>query len=141
MSSAAPEIVAYVLTGLAALVIVLTRLRLAQTHPGPLLDVHTGVGLVGVIVWTVFLVAPDEPERIWSLVGVIGLGCWWVVGIAGLFVLVRWMPPRSRGKRAARSTRPAADSWSRGPWLSLLAHLGMFAGVGFFTWAYVTGAV
>ncbi|HEY0889701.1 MAG TPA: hypothetical protein VGE38_08835 [Nocardioides sp.] len=144
MSSATADpvvVVAYVLTGLAALVVVLTRLRLAASHPGTLLASHTWLGMLGVVIWTVFLVAPGDTTAGGSLVGVVALGCWWVVSLAGLVIMMRWMPSRSRGKRAARTASPAADSWTRGPGLSLLAHVGMFLGVCFFTWAYVTGAV
>ena len=33
------------------------------------------------------------------------------------------------------------DSWSEGPGLSILAHVGMLVGVCVFTWAYLTSAV
>ena len=132
---------AYVLTGLVGLVVVLTRLRLAQTHPGRLLDAHTGIGLVGLVVWTLFLVWPHDSWPGGSLVGVVGLGCWWVVGVLGLVILARWVPSGRGGRRAARRAARPSDSWSRGPWLSVLAHVGSFLAVGYFTWAYVTGAV
>lgn len=143
MSSPTADVVAYVLTALAAVVVVLTRLRLSSSHRGTLLNAHTYLGLLGVVVWTVFLVAPDETVAGDSLVGLIGLGCWWVVSILGLVIMMRWMPSRrsSRGKRAARACSSAADSWTSGPGLSVLGHVGLFLGACFFTWAYVTGAV
>ena len=56
--------------------------------------------------------------------------------IVGLLVLARWLP--ARGKHA----QPAEiDSWSKGPWLSMLAHLGLLVGVLVFTYAYLTSAV
>ena len=49
---------------------------------------------------------------------------------------MRWAPVR--GKHAAP---PAEDSWSEGPGLSLLGHLGMVVGVVVFTYAYLVKAV
>ena len=62
--------------------------------------------------------------------------CWWVTAIAGLLILVRWLP-------TAGSTPPRRieDTWSEGPGLSVLAHVGMLVGVLVFTWAYLTSAV
>ena len=48
-------------------------------------------------------------------------------------ILVRWMP--AGGKHASS---PTEDTWSRGPGLSVLAHVGMLVGVVVFTWAYLT---
>ena len=44
--------------------------------------------------------------------------------VAGLLILVRWLP--SRGKHAAEARE---DTWSEGPGLSILAHVGMLVGV------------
>ena len=41
----------------------------------------------------------------------------------------------SRGKHASEGTD---DSWSEGPGLSVLAHVGMLVGVLVFTWFYAT---
>ena len=49
---------------------------------------------------------------------------------------MRWLP--SRGKHAPTATE---DTWSEGPGLSVLAHVGMLVGVCVFTWAYLTSAV
>lgn len=140
----ATAIVVYVLTALAALVVVLTRLRLgrqrgvmARVYVGRRpLQVHTIAGVLAVVVWTVFLVAPSDTTLGGAAVGIVGLGLWWIVALAGLVVLMRWLP--SHGRHAADSV---ADSWSRGPGLSLLAHGGMLLGVCVFTYAYLTGAV
>lgn len=132
------EVIVYVLTALAAVVVVLTRLRLgrgsgaagrAQTSRG-LVNVHTASGVLALVLWVVFLVGGNET------VGIVALACWWVVVIAGLLILVRWLP--SRGKHASDGQE---DSWSAGPGLSILAHLGMLVGVVVFSWAYVTAAV
>jgi hypothetical protein len=48
-------------------------------------------------------------------------------------ILARWLP--SRGRHATGATN---DGWAHGPWLSVLAHLGMLMGIGFFTWVFVS---
>lgn len=139
------DVVVYVLTGLAAVVVVLTRLRLGRAHEGGArrvdvgsawLTAHTVLGALALVVWSVFLVAPEDTPAGDALVGIVALGLWWGVTVAGLMILVRWVP--SKGRHAVSG---AEDSWSSGPGLSLLAHLGMVVGVGVFTWAYLTGAV
>ena len=56
--------------------------------------------------------------------------------MAGLLILVRWLP--SHGRHASGASE---DTWSEGPGLSVLAHVGMFVGVCVFTWAYLTSTV
>lgn len=136
-------VVVYVLTGLAAVVVVLTRLRLGRADRAGgvavgrgLLNVHTGAGALALVLWVVFLVAGDDTRLGGSVAGILAIGLWWVVALAGVLILVRWLPTRGRHATAGRG-----DSWSRGPGLSLLAHLGMLAGVVFFTWAYLTSGV
>ena len=51
-------------------------------------------------------------------------------------ILVRWLP--SHGKHASEAVQ---DTWSEGPGLSVLAHVGMLVGVVVFTFAYLTNAV
>jgi hypothetical protein len=138
------EVIVYVLTVLAAVVIVLTRLRLGRESGGAgrlqvgtgLLNLHTVAGVVALVVWVVFLVAPENSTLGGATVGIIALAFWWVVVLAGLLILVRWLP--SRGKHASQGRQ---DSWSDGPGLSILAHVGMLVGVLVFTWAYLTSAV
>jgi hypothetical protein len=134
-------VITYVLTALSAVVVVLTRLRMrhgqgaGRFHVGNrLLDLHTLSGALAVVIWTVFLIAPDESAAGSATVGIIGLGLYWVVTIAGLLILVRWLP--SHGKHASDG---AQDSWSDGPGLSVLAHVGMLVGVLVFTYTYLTG--
>jgi hypothetical protein len=136
-------VIIYVLTALAAVVVVLTRLRMrggqgaGRFHVGNrLLDVHTVAGVLALIVWTVFLVAPEDSPAGTSTVGIVGLGLFWIVTITGLLILVRWMP--SHGKHASEGSQ---DKWSEGPGLSVLAHVGMLVGVIVFTFAYLTNAV
>jgi hypothetical protein len=135
-------VIIYVLTALAAVVVVLTRLRLrhgqgaARFHVGTrLLDLHTITGVLALVFWTVFLVMPEDSSAR-SSVGILGLGFFWIVTVAGLLILVRWLP--SHGRHASEATQ---DSWSDGPGLSVLAHVGMLVGVIVFTFAYLTNAV
>lgn len=132
------EVVVYILTALAAVVVVLTRLRLGRDEGGAgrlqmgrgLLNVHTVAGALALVLWVTFLVVGHE------VVGILALAAWWIVVLAGLGILVRWLP--SRGRHASEGQE---DSWSDGPGLSILAHVGMLVGVGVFTWAYLTSAV
>jgi hypothetical protein len=132
------EVIVYVLTALAAVVVLLTRLRLGrgeggagrlQMGPG-LVDVHTVTGVIALGTWVAFLVTGND------VLGIVALAFWWIVVTAGLGILVRWLP--TRGKHASEGQE---DSWSEGPGLSILAHVGMLVGVGVFTWAYLTSAV
>ncbi len=135
------ELIVYVLTGLAAVVIVLTRLRLGKDDGGAgradvgrtALNVHTGAGVLALGTWGVFLLGDDslDDDRA-SLVGIVALSLWWIVVLAGLLILVRWMP--THGKHASTGKE---DSWSEGPGLSILAHVGMLVGVCVFTYAYL----
>ena len=138
------EVIVYVLTALAAVVVVLTRLRLAQDSGAAgkiqvgrgLVNVHSVAGVLALVLWVLFLVADEETALGGAAVGIVALACWWVVVVAGLLVLVRWLP--SRGRHASGGQE---DSWSEGPGLSVLAHVGMFVGVCVFTYAYLTSAV
>ena len=139
------EIVVYVLTALAAVVIVLTRLRLGRggegagrldIAQGPVL-VHSLAGVAALVLWVLFLVTDGRlSEGTVSLIGIAAVLLWWIVALAGLLILVRWLP--SRGKHAADATE---DTWSEGPGLSLLGHLGMVVGVAVFTYAYLFDTV
>ncbi len=136
-------VIVYVLTGLAAVVVVLTRLRMrggkgaARVYVGrALLNVHSVAGVLALVVWVTFLIAPEDSFLGSAGTGVVGLGLWWIVTVAGLLMLVRWLP--AHGRHAAEGT---SDSWSEGPGLSVLAHVGMLVGVVVFTWAYLTTAV
>lgn len=138
------QVIVYVLTALAAVVVVLTRLRLGREEEvagrfdvgSALLNLHTGAGVLALVTWVLFLVGDDSSVLGGSTVGIIALAFWWVVVVAGLLILVRWMP--SHGKHASEINE---DTWSEGPGLSILAHVGMFVGVCVFTWAYLTSAV
>ena len=138
------EVIVYILTALAAVVVLLTRLRLGRGEPGAgrlqmgrgLVNLHTVAGVLALVLWVVFLVAPEDSAAGSEVVGIVALACWWLVVVAGLLILVRWLP--SRGKHASDGQE---DSWSDGPGLSILGHVGMLVGVLVFTWAYLRAFV
>jgi len=129
-----PERIAFVLTALAAVVIVLTRVRMTSGDedaagrvdiPRSLVNVHTVFGVLALGLWGTFLLTGVS-----SLFGWAGLLCWWVTTVAGLLILARWLPAHGR-----HASGPAADSWGEGPGLSVLGHVGLL--VGSIVWTYL----
>lgn len=127
------------LTALAAVVVLLTRVRLGATDHRPagrmdfsktVLTTHTAAGVVALLLWVPGLIVASRT------LALLGLGAWWVVTVAGLLLLARWLP--AHGKHAGEAV---ADEWTEGPGLSLLAHLGMLGGALFFTWAVLAQGV
>lgn len=132
-----PQNITIALTVLAAVVVVLTRVRLGKhggevagrlSIPRSLLNTHTVAGVLALLVWTVFLVTGR------GLLGWLGLLLWWITVVAGLLIVARWMPARGR-----HSSGPVSDTWGEGPGLSLLAHFGMVVAAGIFTALVVLG--
>ena len=124
-------LITWVLTALAAVVVVLTRVRLSREDgaaagrisiPHSVLNLHTIAGVPALVLWVAYLVTKIE------VLGWIAIGLWWVAVIAGLLVLARWVP--AKGKH---SSGPATDTWGEGPGLSVLAHVGLLIGVAIFT--------
>ena len=131
-----PDYVVYVLTFLSAVVVVLTRVRLSQARAAGqhqvgmgTVNAHTAFGVLGVVLWVVFLASGNNL----SWVGIVALFFYWLTALVGLLILLRWLP--SHGRHASGS---AEDSWSEGPGLSVLAHVGMLIGVCVFTWFFAT---
>jgi uncharacterized membrane protein len=131
-----PDYIVYVLTFLSAVVVVLTRVRLSQARAAGqhqvgmgTVNLHSAFGVVGLLLWVFFLVTGHDS----SLAGVVALFFYWLTALVGLMILLRWMP--ARGRHASATTD---DSWSDGPGLSVLAHVGMLVGVIVFTWFYAT---
>lgn len=132
-------VLVYVFTALAALIVLLTRLRWQQERVAGRAAVssrwalwHTVCGVLGFVIWVVFLIAPDTSLLGGAAMGIFGLGFWWLVVVFGLLILTRWLP--SQGRHAGSGGQ---DTWSDGPWLSLLAHGGMVIIAIVMTWAYV----
>ena len=125
-----PMRITIVLTVLAAVVVVLTRVRLAKDEgsagrlsiPTGLLNLHTGAGVPALLLWTAFLVTDNV------LLGWLGVLLLWVTVVVGLLILARWLPAKGR-----HSSGPSADTWGEGPGLSILAHVGMLVGAVVFT--------
>lgn len=136
-------IVVYILTALAAVAIVLTRLRLSGDDAAGRFSIsrrlpvaHFVAGILALVLWLGVLVAPEDTLVGGPLVGIMAIALWWITAVCGLLILARWLP--AKGRHAPEAT---GDSWSDGPGLSLLAHLGMAVGVLVFTYAYLTAAV
>jgi hypothetical protein len=134
-----PLRITIVLTVLAAVVVVLTRVRLSRNGgeaagrlsiPQSVLNAHTGAGVVALLLWTGFLVTGT------TILGLVGLVFWWITVVAGLLILARWMPAKGR-----HSSAPVADTWGEGPGLSILAHLGLAVGVLVFTGLLLLGEI
>jgi hypothetical protein len=137
------QAVAYILSGLGLVVVVLTRVRLRKDDaagrarvPASLLNLHTGCGIVGLAAWVTYLAAPDDSRLGGPLAGIIAIAFLWVTSVCGLVILLRWLP--THGKHANAVTE---DTWTEGPGLSVLAHVGMFLGVCFFTIGYMLGSL
>ncbi|MEO6604917.1 MAG: hypothetical protein ABIN55_04835 [Aeromicrobium sp.] len=132
------ENVLWMLTALAAVVILLTRMRLSanarQTGnaqiPGTILNAHTVLGVTALVVWIYYLTSPSDN------VGLISVALWWMEVIVGILILLRWLP--GTGRHSAPSID---DSWATGPSLSILGHVGMLLGVAFFTYCVFAGKV
>ena len=136
-------IVVYVLTALAAVAIVLTRLRLSGDDAAGRFSIsnrlptaHFVAGILALVLWLGVLVAPEDTLLGGPFLGILAIALWWITAVCGLLILARWMPAKGRHVPEA-----SGDSWSDGPGLSLLAHLGMAVGVVVFTYAYLTAAV
>lgn len=121
----------WMLTGLAAVVVLLTRMRLSSEQsqaghalvPLGVVKAHTLVGVLALAVWIGYLVT------LGGTVGSVSLVLWWIEVAIGILILARWMSRPS--KHAAEAT---GDSWAQGPALSILGHVGMLLGISFFTW-------
>jgi hypothetical protein len=132
------ENILWMLVALAAVVVLLTRLRLhanaqqaghAQVSD-TLVNAHTIVGVLMLVAGVFYLASPSDAR------GYLAVLVWWVEAIIGLLVLARWLP--GGGRHAAPATD---DSWAQGPFLSILGHVGMVLGVAFFTYAVFSGKV
>ncbi len=133
-----PLLATIVLTVLAAVVVALTRVRLAGGEeaagslsiPANVLNLHTYAGSAGLVAWVLFLWSGNR----W--LGALGLLGLWLAVIAGLLILARWMPAKGR-----HSSGPRVDTWGEGPGLSVLAHVGLLVGVGVFTVLYLVDSI
>jgi hypothetical protein len=133
-----PLLATIVLTLLAAVVVVLTRVRLSNegeaagriSIPTNALNMHTYAGVPALLTWVGFLLTGS------GLLGALSLLLWWVTVLAGMLILARWLPAKGR-----HASGPAADTWGEGPGLSVLAHVGMLIGVSVFTVLFLLGSI
>jgi hypothetical protein len=125
----------WMLTGLAAVLVLLTRVRLSvhgeraagvAEISGALLTWHTAVGVVALVVWIAALATSS------TSIAALGLLAWWILTAVGLLLLARWIP--SGGKHADEK---ASDEWGAAG-LSILGHVGMLAGALYFTFVVLT---
>ena len=139
-----PMLITIVLTVLAAVVVVLTRVRLANDDGGAgrlsippgLLNTHTYAGVPALLLWVGYLVTARGDGDGSALLGWAALLLWWVTVVAGLLILARWLPAKGR-----HAEGPQADTWGEGPGLSILAHVGLLVGVVIFTAFVATGSL
>ncbi len=136
-------VIVWILTALAAVAVVLTRLRLGGDEAAGRFSIskrlpttHFVAGVIALVLWIPVLIAPDDSFLGGPLMGILAIAFWWVTAVCGLLILTRWLP--AKGRHVPQAT---GDDWSDGPGLSLLAHLGMVVGVLVFTYAYLTAAV
>ena len=128
----------WMLTALAAVVVLLTRMRLSAEGeqaghaqvPLSIVNAHTVFGVIALGIWIYYLTSPDD------LLGLVALAAWWIEVVIGILILARWLP--GSGRHSAEATD---DSWAQGPSLSILGHVGMLLGVIFFTWVVLSGQV
>ena len=121
----------WMLTALAAVVVLLTRMRLSSEKsqsghavvPLTIVNAHTFFGVIALGIWIAYLSSPG------GALGAVALVAWWIEVAVGLLILGRWLSRPS--KHAADAT---GDSWAQGPALSILGHVGMLLGISFFTW-------
>ncbi len=134
-------VLVYVLTGVAALIIVLTRLRLGKSRgktsrssgASGLLTIYATSGVLAVLGWVVFLFFPEDSPAGHPLVGVVALFFWWVAALVGLRMTTR---RPARGKHAAPS-----DGAKTGNASLIVGQLVLLAAVAVFTWAFTTATV
>jgi hypothetical protein len=122
-----PKVISTILLVLAVVLVVLTRLRLAKNdEPGAgrldipltLVNVHTALGGLGIVLFGGYVYLGLD----W-VAGFLGLLLWWGTTVVGLLILARWLP--AKGKHASDGSK---DEWTKGPWLSMVGHLGALVG-------------
>ena len=132
------ENVLWMLTALAGVVVLLTRMRLSTAAlqpghaqiPATILNAHTGLGVVALVAWITYLTSPG------GALGVVSLVLWWAEVLVGVLILARWLPGGGR-----HSADAVEDTWARGPSLSILGHVGLLLGVMFFTYAVLGNTI
>ncbi len=131
---------AWLLLALGALVLVLTQVRLRSSKGGrgmtdiapAAINGHTGLGLLaGVIVALRLLGLHESGTATW--VAIVAMA---IAALLGLAFLARW-----RGSGGRHSVAVEGDSWTSGPWLSQIAHIGYALGTVVFIWLLLSDRV
>lgn len=133
------DVVVYVLTGVAAGIMLWARLRFGKARGrssrsnavSGLVTIYAACGVLALIGWTLFLAFPEDSLAGDPLVGIVGLFFWWLGTLIGLRTVTR---RPARGKHAAPSESPAYGSL-------LVAHLVLLVVVSYLTYAYTTSVV
>jgi hypothetical protein len=138
MPSVTLDNVLWMLTALAAVVVLLTRMRLSAEDqqaghariPSTVVNSHTVIGVAALATWCYYLTKPSD------MVGLVALVLWWLLALLGVLILARWLPGAGRHAADAQD-----DTWAQGPSLSILGHIGMVVGVVVFTYSVVAGKI
>lgn len=136
----AMTVLAWILVALAILVLVLTPLRLRGARgqdgmvdfSGWVLNLHSITLFVGLALIVLRLLGVHESGFI-TWVAIIALV---IASLIGLSFLARW---RRSGSRHAVAF--SGDGWTRGPWLSQIAHIGLAIGTIIFAWLLLADKV
>lgn len=132
----------WILTGVVALVVVATPLRLRRESGRggirigrTVSRVHTLAGLVAVGAWSALVHWGEDVVLGDALMGVIALAGFWVTSFSGLLIMLRWLPTPGDSDRLSWGARLA------GPIPSVVGHLAVLATTVYFCWAYVSFTV
>lgn len=129
----------WILTALCAVVVLATpvRLRRESTQGGIRIGrtvqrVHTVAGLIGVGAWAALVLWGPQVWLGDALMGVIGLAGLWIASVAGLLIMLRWLPT------PGDTHRRSFTEFVAGPLPSIVGHPAVLAATIYFCWAYVT---
>lgn len=133
-------VVAWVLVALGVLVLVLTQVRLRASGGqvgmvdfAPwVLDAHSLTGGIGLLLIALRLL-DVHTSGLATGVAILALV---LASLLGLSFLARWR--RSGGRHTVEAV---GDAWTKGPWLSQLAHIGLTLGTVFFAWAMLSDRI
>ena len=88
-------IVVWILTALAAVAVVLTRLRLSSEDAAGRFSIsralptaHFVAGVVALVLWIGVLLAPEDSVLGGPLVGILAIAAWWITAITVVFFSV-----------------------------------------------------
>jgi hypothetical protein len=146
MGAVPTDVLIWTLTGVATLVVLITRIRVSREGSrgayrvgNGVLTWHTVFGVLALVAWSLFLVLGEDAPLGDAEMGIIGLALWWLTAMVGVLIMLRWLP--AGGRHSGPRSHGGLLGWLAGPGLSVIGHIGLIVVVGIFTWAYVTSAV